>query len=297
MTKFDEVEGMVQYALRSTYHLHPTASGKLRRMSKAAGLANENVLSRLALSRSLAAGEHVDLSNVPPGGKEIKGSTLFGRPATCAMFLTVMARRQDEVLEHGNLRAVVEAHWERGLTLLSKETRAGSALDWTVGEVLKSRSQEAEEANDGPRERPRGLGVTEREVVAGEVRKAYPSWPTEVQRLVAMVGRLDVTGALTVAAELRVAVDELSPGARVSESLMLRVLRESWGINRLGLNAADRRLLRHLADVGGLRNSEVPESDHEGLGFLEKMGLIANMNGQVVLTPSAQSAGPELWAL
>lgn len=281
-------EGLVEYALNASYRLSPVASTRLRRMTKAAGLPAENILGRLAISFSLSMPDAPPQITSRGQGKEIRGSTLLGKPNRGAALLVALAAQTlppDEPTGEG-VRALLTRHVDRGLAELHKHSVDGDPMPW-----LALRTVDAAPSANGDA-RPGGHGETPREVVAAALGKRYGRWPLEVRRLVAMAGRCDIERAMAVAARLAEAV---GPGTMVSEGLAVRQM-TSWGLNRLGLANDDRAVLSSLSEAGGaLRHDDLRLRDRAALPFLMDLGLLESDGVVVSISAQAQALGEDLW--
>lgn len=287
---------LVEEALRSTYQLAGGDADRLRRLTRAAGLDAENVLSRLAIARS-ASEPDADAGTVASPSrsarvKEIKGGVLLGRARSAALLLVLVARHPAPLGER-DLRAKVNWHWARGLRLLERDARAAAgpsgldplrAVALTLAELPSTGEPPARAAGGG-------LGRGGRDRAAAAVGRLYPRWPTEVRRLVAMAARLDPDQVGVVAR--RVADEAAERGfPQVSETAVLAVM-ASWGLNRLGLSDADRSLLAALLDDDGTAARAAGADGGDGAAFLASLGLVQNKNGRLRPTERGRRMGPE----
>ena len=268
----------------ATFQLSRTASVRLRRLTKASGLSSENVVSRVAIVRSLQQPLDEGWTERRPDhdGKEMKGVTLLGRPRAAALLLGMVAAHAEAAVatqpfDAVLLRQLVRFHWERGLDMLVLDLKDESIVDRTAMAVL-SAGVKAQGSN--------------REVIAAAVGRRYGRWPQEVRRLAALAGRLDETRAQEVADRLAHRAAELGVAERVSEAVALQVFGE-WGLNRLGLNAADRQLLAKLASEKPPVEGDIVGADVESLAFLRRLRLVRN--DRLELRDQARRAGQDLW--
>lgn len=286
---------LVDDALRATYQLSPAGSGRLRRLTTASGLSSENVLSRVAIVRSLQTGTPVT-PKVTPGnkGKEIKGGTLLGRPGPASLLIIMILQAWGEEVRGPDLKPLIVGHWERGLDLLHKETGGGSVVDLMPRQLADHRSEGSSVASD-QEGRSGGYGDTDREKVAAALGREFGVLPIEVRRLLAMVGRFDKARARDAAERLIAQVRAAHGTPRVSESQALRVVAE-WGLNRLGMTADDRSLLLQLMS-GGLEVRGLAPGELASLRFLEQLGLAQTDPAGVLAhaSPHTQDLGSESW--
>lgn len=276
---------VVETAMRGTYHLAGTDATRLRRLTRQSGLEAENVLSRLAIIRSLTCTDDRHESYVPSQAgrhKEIKGSVLLGRPRQAALVLALIARASD--VDFIDIRTELTRHWARGLRLLDEDSGSGDVVRWIAGE-LRAKGDPA----IGPDRRARraGLGNSLRDELAAAVGRRFPRWPTEVRRLVAMAARLDPSQLDAVAERVAAECGSSDPNAAIGETSVLHLLRDRWGMNRLGLQADDRRVLQELLD-------DVPiDMSEPALPFLEALGLARITGMKAALTTIGKRLGPE----
>jgi len=286
------VTSLVEGALHATYQLSPTGSGRLRRLTAASGLSNENVLSRVALATSLAdpAPISVEVSPVGGKGKEIKGTTLLGRPGPASLLVALIVRHHDEEVSAAELRTLIIGHWERGLQVINAAAGGGSVVDQIAERIRLQDASTPAVAG--------GRGAQTRDSVAASLGREFGRLPVEVRRLLALVGRFDLGRARAAATRL---IDEVgTSGAatgRVSESQAMRVL-TAWGLNRLGMTASDSATMERIHDAGdGL---PVTTSERDSVEFLANLGLVDLMDGQgrelrAVPSTMAVALGAESW--
>ncbi len=113
----------------------------LTRLTKAAGFTTDNIISRLAIARSLAEGTFNPAADWEParrGGKQIKGYTLLGRHEVAISLLAMTIEASGEVMTAEELRQHIRLRWEHGLRLIDREVR-GSDME----AVLLSYSEKA----------------------------------------------------------------------------------------------------------------------------------------------------------
>ena len=282
---------LVEGALHATYQLSPTGSGRLRRLTAASGLANENVLSRVALATSLAdpAPISVDVAPVGGKGKEIKGTTLLGRPGPASLLVALILRHHAREISATELRYLIIGHWERGLQAINTAAGGGSVVDQVAERVLQgARTTDVSG----------GRGAPTRDSVAASLGREFGRLPVEVRRLLALVGRFDLGRARAAATRL---IDEVgTPGAaagRVSESQAMRVL-TSWGLNRLGMTPSDSDTMDRIHEAA--EGLPVTAAERDSVEFLVNLGLVDFVDERsrelrVAPTTQAIALGPESW--
>lgn len=277
-------ETLVESVLRATYRLAGGDATRLRRLTRQSGLEAENILSRLAIVRSIASGRAGPHANQKPSQtgrvKEIKGSVLLGRPRQAALILALLAHADREGLE--DPRVALTWHWARGLRILDDESLNGDVLHALA-------EQFAAQASAPPTNRARrgGLSSSVRDELAAVVGRRFPRWATEVRRLVAMAARLDPDLVDSVAERFAVEAERLEPGVMLTEGLALRILQENWGVNRLGLNAKDRATLERLL------TGQPVSADEPAVPFLAALGLVRLDDSVVRLSAMARRLGEE----
>jgi DNA sulfur modification protein DndE len=278
---------LVEPALRTTYHLAGSDATRLRRLTRQSGLEAENVLSRLAIVTSLAAGPDGRHGNYLPSKagrtKEIKGTVLLGRPRQAALLLALLARAHNE--EFLDPKAAITWHWARGLRLLEDDSPGGDVLHALAEQLAKRPNPSV--PNAARRARRAGLGGSVRDELAATVARRYPRWPTEVCRLVAMAARLDADQVDAVAARLAADAGANELNDAITESTALRVLQGKWGINRLGLTPADRDTLARL-----LKDEPIEATD-VSVSLLQALGLVSVRGSKVTLTALGRRSGSE----
>jgi DNA sulfur modification protein DndE len=101
----------------------------LKRLTKAAGFTTDNIMSRLAIARSLAeTGQVTAAPDWEPdhrAGKQIKGFTLLGRQEVAASLLAMLAESRSEPMSAEALRQQVRLRWEDGLRRIDMDWRNG----------------------------------------------------------------------------------------------------------------------------------------------------------------------------
>jgi DNA sulfur modification protein DndE len=277
---------IVEPALRATYHLAGVDAQRLRRLTRQSGLEAENVLSRLAIVRSVTLGNSAPYADYEPSKagrtKEIKGTVLLGRPRQAALLLALLAKCDER--EFIDYRAEITRHWARGLRLLEDSSSGGDALHALAEQLAEHKTADASPAR---RVRRSGLGDSLRDELAAAVGRSYPRWSTEVRRLVAMAARLDQDQLDTVAERLASASRKNEGSRSLSESAALKILNEQWGVNRLGLTTADRTTLSHL--LAG----ETVTRDEPSIPFLVALGLVEAGGGKPRLSTLGRRLGEE----
>ena len=136
---------VVEPALRATYHLAGADATRLRRLTRQSGLEAENVLSRLAIVRSISAGPGGAHHHFHPSQagrtKEIKGTVLLGRPRQAALLLALLAKGHER--EFLDPKAAITWHWARGLRLLEDESTSGDVLHSLAEQLAATGTSEA----------------------------------------------------------------------------------------------------------------------------------------------------------
>jgi hypothetical protein len=250
--------------------------------------------------RSLQEEEFVTPRDTPSNkGKEIKGSTLLGRPGPASLLIAMVLRRAGDDVVAADLKPLILGHWERGLALLQRQTGGGSVVDLVAKDLAAlRRAQDQELPAESTHAREGGYGNTEREKIAAALGREFRLLPIEVRRLLAMVGRFDKARARVAARNLIDEVEAADGTKRVSESQALRVV-TGWGLNRLGMSAADRVLLIGLlADDRDMR--ELDPTERHAFDFLACLGLAKTSTTNDVLRATAsqyaRDLGEESWA-
>jgi hypothetical protein len=276
---------IVEPALRATYHLAGADATRLRRLTRQSGLEAENVLSRLAIVKSISVsrdGPHGDYQPSQAGRtKEIKGAVLLGRPPQAALLLALLARAHDG--EFVDPKPAITWHWARGLRLLEDESTGGDVLHHLA---VQFAGQGGRRRAPG-RAQGSGLGGGVRDELAAAVGRRFPRWSTEVCRLVAMAARLDAGQLDSVAERLASEAETIDGAGLVKESLALRILQEKFGVNRVGLNSSDRATLARLLDGDPVR------PDDPSVPFLVALGLATADEATVHLSATGRRLGKE----
>jgi DNA sulfur modification protein DndE len=97
----------------------------LRRLTRDAGFSTENIIARLAISRSLAEGQLPDSEpwSADRGGKQIRGFTLLGRQEIASSLVAMIIEAERRPVSTDELKQLVRDRWEHGLRLLDRESR------------------------------------------------------------------------------------------------------------------------------------------------------------------------------
>lgn len=119
-----------------------------------------------------------------------------------------------------------------------------------------------------------------RDEVAEIIRRTVGSWPQEIRRHLSLAGRLVPRDALVLAEEFREAVKSRGENARPSETLLLTLMREKWGLDRLGLSDGDYTTLGRIASNDILRK----DLSVRDVFFFTRLGLVRESSGSVELT-------------
>jgi Holliday junction DNA helicase RuvB len=112
----------VQAATEASYKSSKQANELLRQLVRIGGFQSDNIISRLAIGRSLLD----PLPKVIPeprdsDGKEIKGITLLGKPGAAALLVAMITQHAGSALTGDDVRKHVRYHWERGLSLIKTD--------------------------------------------------------------------------------------------------------------------------------------------------------------------------------
>jgi Holliday junction DNA helicase RuvB len=121
----------VQSALDASYKSSKDASDQLRQLARRGGFQSDNIISRLAIGRSLLDPLPKRLPEPRDSdGKEIKGGTLLGKPAAAALLVALVTQHAGKQMEGDEVRKLVRFHWERGLGLITADLdKEGSNFD------------------------------------------------------------------------------------------------------------------------------------------------------------------------
>jgi hypothetical protein len=273
---------LVEEVLRGTYHLAGADATRLRRLTRAAGLEAENVLSRLAIARSAAhRGAPDPVADAPAStsgrAKEIKGPILLGRPPQAALLVALALRSPAAT---GDIKHDLMWHWARGLRLLERDAGGTDVLTHLARSVAGG-------GDPGPARGSTNAPCRNslRDQLADAVGRRYPRWQLEARRLTSLAARLDPARLDETVDRMARDAEALEPGTQMRESLALRVMQERWGLNRLGLDAADRE---HLAAV--VDGQQVQRDGRAA--FLAALGLVTS-RGEVKLTARGRALGKD----
>ena len=112
-------------------------------LTRSAGFSSENIISRLAIARSLQ--DESNLQNAyesDPRGKQIRGKTLLGKKETALTLLSMLLVKANKLLENEDVKQHIRLHWERGLRLIKddlKDKELGSLfLEYAKDAALNS---------------------------------------------------------------------------------------------------------------------------------------------------------------
>ncbi len=112
----------VQAATESSYKCSKAASDQLRTLVRLGGFQSDNIVSRLAIGRSLLEPLPRRLPDPRDSdGKEIKGVTLLGKPGAAALVVAMVTQHAGKSLVGDTVRKYIRFHWERGLQLLAAD--------------------------------------------------------------------------------------------------------------------------------------------------------------------------------
>jgi DNA sulfur modification protein DndE len=115
--------------MNAVYTSSPEGERILKRLTRDAGFSTENIIARLAISRSLAEGtiRSSDAWAADRGGKQIKGFTLLGRMEVASGLVAMIIEAEKKPVSTDELKQLIRARWEHGLRLLDKESRKSDA--------------------------------------------------------------------------------------------------------------------------------------------------------------------------
>ena len=112
----------LQAATEASYKCSKVASDTLRALARQGGFQSDNIVSRLAIGRSLL--EPLPRTIPQPkdtDGKEIKGGTLLGKPGAAALLVAMVTEHAGKPLSAEEVRMYIRFHWERGLELVASD--------------------------------------------------------------------------------------------------------------------------------------------------------------------------------
>lgn len=103
----------------------------LHRLTREAGFSADNVISRLAIARSLADGNLPSTAPWEPSrsGKQIKGFTLLGRQELAAPMVAMVLQSAARRLRVEDLKSEIRLRWEHGLRLIELDSARSSLED------------------------------------------------------------------------------------------------------------------------------------------------------------------------
>lgn len=117
---------IVQKANQGTYHCSKHGNEILKEIARKAGFPTENIVARLAISRSLIERQDVKTDSRLAGafdneGKELKGITLFS-PEIVSVMVSLIVQHYGKPLKNSeDIKELIRLHWERGLLLLQED--------------------------------------------------------------------------------------------------------------------------------------------------------------------------------
>ena len=114
--------------------------------------------------------------------------------------------------------------------------------------------------------------------IAEVVGRAIGKWPLEMRRLLAIAGRLNPADSIARGRELLQFARDATAGGRPSEGLLLDVMEKHWGMDRLGMTAANYSFL------GDVANGSQPKEESSEATFLERMGFVRWRDDEFSLT-------------
>lgn len=114
-----------QKATQGSYHCSKRGYEILREITKKAGFPSENIVTRLAIGRSLMEKQDVKtntgLAEFDSDGKELKGITLLN-PDIAPVIVAMIIQHYGKPLENPeDIKELIRLHWNRGLFLLQAE--------------------------------------------------------------------------------------------------------------------------------------------------------------------------------
>lgn len=157
----------LQPLLNAVYTSSKASEKLLKSLTKEAGFSAENVISRLAIARSLLEGGFSDTELLSDGGgKQIRGSTLLGRRGIATPLLAMIAASQLAPPDLEQMKILVRKHWERGLLLLERDRREAGGVDAMFMDHLENTASSEEEIDLGfDASKLRGMVVGQEDVV------------------------------------------------------------------------------------------------------------------------------------
>ena len=91
-------------------------------LTRKAGFSSENIISRLAIARSLQENDQFKYEYAADSrGKQIRGKTLLGKKETALVMLAMLLVKHGELIENEDLKTQIRLHWERGLRLIKRD--------------------------------------------------------------------------------------------------------------------------------------------------------------------------------
>lgn len=113
--------------LNAVYTTSAEGEQVLKRLTRSGGFTADNIVSRLAIARSLRepVKQWDESFEADSDGKQIKGFTLLGRHEIAVSLLAMMSQIHGPLTSPGDLRRLVRLHWERGLRLIDHDLKDG----------------------------------------------------------------------------------------------------------------------------------------------------------------------------
>jgi DNA sulfur modification protein DndE len=114
----------------------------------------DDVLTRLALARSLREPSLPPMADATRKGKELRGQTFFGgvdKPAVLPWFVALIAEHAGKRIEsEDEAFELIVAHWHRGMELLSKDFEDAERVDHFVLGLARKAAETATRVESGP---------------------------------------------------------------------------------------------------------------------------------------------------
>lgn len=162
----------VQAALDTSYKCSMDAGDQLRQLVRRGGFQSDNIISRLAIGRSLIEPLPKRLPEYGDSdGKEIKGGTLLGKPAAASLLVALVTQHAGNALDGDAVRKLLRFHWERGLDLITGDLdKEGTDFDAVLSDYA-TRSVLTDDSFDDDDEPPPDGDLLEIRVVGQEEAK------------------------------------------------------------------------------------------------------------------------------
>ena len=141
------------------------------------------------------------------------------------------------------------------------------------------------------------LAAYTRDEIAEIIGRSYRGWGLEVRRLLAMAGRVTPRIAKERARSLDLILTQDHGGGRPTEQLVTEIMRDDWGLDRLGLTRTDHTYLSLLgagkgpvgvANLASQMAVEPAQLEQEIEPFLVYLGLVERTAKGRLLTPEGR---------